>query len=247
MTNKELINSFSDEDSKKVASHLEKLLPYLDTERFAVVGGLAIRYHLAQKEIPYVLRPFNDLDIMMELMDAIDPKVTKDFMVYHYHPSQKNDSFYLVLVYAESRTKVDIFDYKDSYPEKLIKVPFEGNSVQVVSVEDQLVKTVIDIQRISEAAKVDPKQFNDTSLLMQIADMKLTDSIWKRKNFSKWPKDIGDAITRARKIKDEYPEWVKEKPFRKLEPYVCRDCVSDSSLFPLTPMETIYKVLGYVE
>lgn len=241
-----LINGFNETDNKRIETHLNKLFPYLDKEKFVIVGGLAIRYHLALKGIDYHIRPFNDLDIIMESMEAIDPNVTKEFMVYHYHPHQKNGTFYLVLIDPESKTKIDIFDYKDVPPESIVKVPFGKELIKVVSIEDQLVKTVIDIQRISETAKVDPKQFIDTTLLSQIADMNLANKIWGRKNNPQWPTNIKDAIKRANKIKNEHPEWVQEKPFRKPKPYICPDCVNDSQ-FPLTPMATIYEALQYVE
>jgi hypothetical protein len=241
---KDFVAGFEDTDSNRIKTHLGKLFPYLDKQRFVVVGGLAIRYHLKVKGISYPIRPFNDLDIIAETIDAIDPKVATDFMVYHHHPP-KDNSFYLVLVDPESRTKMDIFDYSRP-PESFIKVPFGNDEIKLVSPEDQLAITVWDIQRISENSKVDPKQFSDASLLLQVVDIDLANKIWKRKKSAQWPTDINEAIKRAENIRAEHPDWVQEKPFRKPKPYVCPNCVANPQ-FPLTPMSKIYKVLGYVE
>jgi len=39
------------------------------------------------------------------------------------------------------------------------EVVFHGSKIKVVDTEDQLVKTVFDIQRISQENKVDPKHY----------------------------------------------------------------------------------------
>jgi len=54
---------------------------------------------------------------------------------------------------------------------------------KVVDTEDQLVKTVFDIQRISQENKVDPKQFIDTRLLMKVADMEKANEIWRDREY----------------------------------------------------------------
>lgn len=237
----DLLSGFSGEEQRKILTHLERLLPYLKPDEFVIVGGLAIRYHLLSHGISYPQRQFNDIDIIVKDPSVVSPSVLDDFLIYHYHP----DDYFLALVDPISRTKIDIFSY---YPEPLeaVTVPFGNKEVRVVSVEDQLVKTVLDIQRISEEAKVDPKQFEDTRLLMQIADMEKADRIWKSHNFDTWPKSINEAIDRAETIARENPQWVQEKPFRKPQPYICPHC-QDKDGFVVTPMEEVYKVLGYVE
>ena len=102
----ELIQGFSPEDTERVSAHLEKLLPYLRQDAFTIVGGLAIRYHLATHKIAYPQRAFNDLDIMVDSLDAVSTAVIDNFLVEHYHPPIAN-AFYLVLIDPGTKTKVD--------------------------------------------------------------------------------------------------------------------------------------------
>lgn len=239
----ELIVGLPPENRDKVTIHLKRLLPNLKEGEFIFVGGLAIRHHLIHRGINYPDRGFNDIDIVTKSEDVVTPNVVKDFLVYHHH--NQGHEWYFALVDPLSKTKVDIFD-NNFYPERTVEASFEGEVVKIQSIEDQLIKTVFDIQRISESAKVDPKQFLDTRLLMQIADMKLAEKLWRKKAFEKYPDNLYDSIVWAEDTAQEHPEWVQVSPFKKPAPYKCMDCISTPEL-PLTPMEEIYKVLGMVE
>lgn len=236
-----LISGFSKLDKNKIKIHLIKLFPYLKKDGFVIVGGLAIRYHILSHDLSYPKREFNDLDIIVKNPRVISPKIAKDFLIYHYHP----DNFYLALVDPETKTKVDIFDFYPA-PKKTVKVIFNKEKINIVSIEDQLVKTVLDINRISQKAKVDPKQFFDTKLLLKIADLKKTDELWRKNKFKSLPKSLEDAIKRAQDLTKQHPEWLKEKPFRKPKPYNCLNCKSIDG-FKIIPIEKVYRILGYVE
>ncbi len=238
---KDLTVGFTKAETKKITTHLNKLLPYLKPGSFVIVGGLAIRYHLITHGISYPQRPFNDLDIIVKNKNVVSPEVAKDFLVYHYHP----ENFFLALVDPESKTKVDIFNFEPK-PSSILSVAFGDTYVDIVSIEDQLVKTVLDLQRISPKAKVDPKQFLDTNLLMQIADLSKADRGWRAKKFKDYPKTIIQAVQNAQSIAKKHPEWIKQSPFKKSKPYHCPFCKSEDG-FKVEPMVKIYKLLGYVE
>lgn len=240
-----LLAGFATEDKEKIRTHLHRLLPYLDTERIVIVGGLAIRYYVIQAGIAYPQRPINDLDILAQTVDVLSKAVKNEFLIYHFHPRSEEGKFFIALVDPISKTKIDIFDYTFQ-TEELQKVVFEDYTLSITSPEDQLVKTVFDIQRISPEAKVDPKQFCDARLLLQIVDRKKAELFWKRKNFSGFPDSLMSAFEKAEIIAKRHPEWLKEKPFQKRKPYICPDCVHRAE-FPITPMTEIYKTLGYVE
>lgn len=244
MTNNFTTTGFSSKDRKRIKLFLKKLFPYINLNKCSIVGGLAIRYHLAVSNIPYPTRPLNDIDLMVEEASVVSSLVSKDFYVYHYHPPQ-NGSFYIVLVDPILKIKVDIFDYSPPL-EDPIEVKFNGYKIKIRNVEDQLVKTVFDIQRISKDWPVDPKQFQDTRFLMKIADLKKADKIWQKRNYKNYPKTLLTAINRAEEIAQKHPEWLKEGPVKKPQPYKCQNCKS-TARFKVTPMEQVYKILGYVE
>lgn len=239
-----LTSSFPPDQAQKVDNLLSKLLPHLQQDRFWVVGGLAIRFHLATHNIDYPVKEFNDLDLKAEHSSVVLPSVTQDFLIYHYH-LQPEDHFYIVLIDPETKIKVDIFD--PTIPVlRSTTASFQEHTFKLRSPEDQLTKTVFDINRISRQAKVDPKQFTETKLLSQISDMELADQLWKQRHFKEYSPSIQEAIDRAETIAKGHPDWIKQHPFKRPQPYDCPDCISTPN-FPLTPMPKIYRILGYVE
>lgn len=239
-----LVRGFKMVELKRVETLLEKLLQYIDTDKMAIVGGLAIQYLISRAGIKHTTRRFNDLDIMLKTAGAISPNVVKNFLIYHYHPTKKN-SFFIAVVDPVLRIKVDIFDW-DPPLEDYIVVKFGNYKLKMRSPEDQLVKTVFDLQRISVEKKVDPKQFLDATLLMKIANLKSADNLWKKRNFSDYPGSIVVAYERANTIAKEHPDWIKEYPFKKPKPFLCPEC-KNTNKFKIAPMKQIYEILGYVE
>ena len=187
-----LVVGFTKSDEIRVDTLLQKLIPHLKKDQFAIVGGLAIRHHLICAGIKYPKRPLNDLDIIAKKADVVLPSVIKDFSVAHYHP-QKGSAFYIVLIDPESKTEVDIFDYTQP-PKELVKVAFHEYVVNIRSIEDQLVKTVLDTLKVVDRLVVDPKQFQDARLMMQAADMEKAEENWKSRNFKKYPRSLVKAL-----------------------------------------------------
>lgn len=239
-----LTSGFASDEANRIDSCLQKLLPHLKEDQITLVGGLAIRYLLTKAGIDYPNREFNDLDLMAQSASVVLPTVAQDFLIYHYHPQIK-DNFYIVLVDPETKIKIDIFDNNPVALETVV-VPYQGRELRLRSIEDQLTKTVFDIQRISKEKKVDPKQFSDTKLLSSVADMEVADRIWKQRGYTEYPDSIAEAIGRAEEIAKNHPDWVQAKPFRRPKPYKCDDC-QDTLGFHVTPMEQIYQILGYIE
>lgn len=236
----DLIQGFNDIESVRVGMFLNKLLAGFDSGNFVIVGGLAIRYHLVNKSIPFKPKAFNDLDIVVKESSILKPDYFKSFLIYHYHPK----SFFLVLVDVETKIKCDVF--LDPQLKDVENIPFGNNIVQIATPEAQLVKTVLDTTKILSEIAVDPKQFTDAKLLMEVADMSVADDLWKKGEGFKIATDLKKAFGLAERQAKLRPDLLVDHPFRKTTPYKCRDCKSVSG-FVVTPMKKIYRVLGYVE
>lgn len=231
------------ETREKLQETLSRLLPLLKPGEFKIVGGLAIRHHLlaAGYDYPYQI---DEIDLIAKGESSVSPELTKDFLVYHHHYSPDKKIFYLAIVDPVTSIKIDIFT--EIVPEGSIKVNFNDQELEIASLEDQLVKTVLDIQRISEKSKIKPKELVNAKQMAEVADMVASETIWKQRKSAELPNTIVEAIDKVAKIAQEHPEYLSEEPHRKPEPYQCSECV-DTPDFPLSPMEKVYRILGYVE
>lgn len=244
MSAPELTLGYTEEGNKKAVGVLQRLLPHFTRDNLVIVGGLATRYNLASHGFPVLERPFNDLDVMIKNPSEMKPSITDEFLIYHYHPP-KQESFYMVLVDPQTKTKVDIFDY-DPAPIQPEIVQVGDYTVSIRGAADQLTKTVFDLLRITAPHRTDPKQFSDARLLMQIADPEVARRIWEERHAHKYPFSIEEALVKADEARVEYPEKVFEHPYRRSELYVCGEC-EEVPGYPITPMKRIFDLLGYVD
>lgn len=240
----QLILGFTEPENQKAVNVLQRLLPHFSQDNLTIVGGLAIRHHLLSRDIGYPSRPLNDLDLKIKNSTEMKASIADEFLIYHYHPPRDNN-FYIVLVDPQTITKIDVFDY-DQPPIDPVRVEVAGFRVFMRSVEDQFTKTVFDLMRITERHRTDPKQFLDARLLMQIVNLEKAQQIWAERYSSKYPISITDAIEKAEEGRLNYPDRVFEHPYRRSKPYNCADC-EEISDFPITPMDRIYNILGYVD
>lgn len=239
----ELAMGYSDEDKQKALRILTKVLPHVARENLVIVGGLAMRHHWIRHGIDYPKRPFNDLDLMIKDQAELKPSITEDFHIYHYHPP-RGTSFYAGLIDRETKVKVDIFDYFHP-PINPEVVQVAGVTLRIRGAEDQLTKTVYDLMKITDGQSLGPKQFVSAALLLQVVNLEEAEQIWKMKYFAKYPFSLQDALSVAENERIKHPERVFEHSHRRMV-YVCSGC-EEISGFPITPMDQVYSLLGYVD
>ncbi len=244
------------QDSQKLELHLKKLFNHVDLDSFILAGGTAIRYHLVNHDVDYPLRPTNDLDALLTRADALKPSVAEDFKISHYHinDASNRDRFYFALVDAETKTKIDLFD-ADVFTPHPVTVDFYGTSVQMRSLEDQLVTKIMEMLRVLYDQKVDTEWFEDTQMLIKFANMDKAQKYWEENvakpffvsegRYAKYsgPAEAWEAVVAHLQ---KHTELLSERVHRKEKPYVCEGCTISKD-FPLTPLEDIYKILGYIE
>lgn len=246
----ELQLGFSPEDTTKALQVLSKLIPYVIPENLVLVGGLARTHHLLRRGVSFLQRPFNDLDLMIKDSTDLNPSVTDEFLIAHYHLRRyphyhlpKNTSFFTELVDPQTRVVIDVFDYYHNpvYPEE---VQVSGLTLKVRSAEDQLTKTAYDLMKITKGNNLYPKEFDSADQLLQIVDLEKADAIWRMKYASLYPFPLAEAIHRAKEEATRHPERVFEFHNRRIKPFVCLECTEVPG-FSIAPKEDIIKVLGY--
>lgn len=235
----ELQLGFSEEENQRAIGVIDRLLPHLVLDNFVIVGGLAMRHHLLERGVPYPKRPFNDLDVMIKDMSEMRPSVTQDFLLHHNHQPT-----YRLLIDTQASVQVDVFDYKHP-PVDPVSVQVGNYTVRIRSAEDQFAKAVYDLIKICNGENIPPKQAVSVDLLREISDPEKAEYIWNTRYSTIYPFSIVEAIEKARREIDNFPERVFEHPSRRPEPYLCTECVEEPG-FPITPMETVYQLRGYV-
>jgi hypothetical protein len=156
-------------------------------------------------------------------------------MVAHYHPHDN----YWALVEPNSRVKVDIFGWEQALDLRIIHAPYKNSSLPIKSVESQLAKTVHDTRKVIRGEAVDPKQFKDAELLLDIADPTAAYELFAALESPPLPPTIQGALQEARQAAEEHPELLVPKPFRKPKMHTCSECV-DTTDYPLTLLAEIY-------
>lgn len=243
-TTNHLFIGFTDNEVARATAFLKKLLPYLQQDEYCLVGGVVIRYHVINGGLQYPSRPLNDIDLMAKNSHSISPRIAESFMIAHFHPGNSPNQFYLVVVDPDSKLKGDIFDWRFD-PKVPLRVPFEGTDIPIRTIEDQLVTTVHNLQKIASGITIDPKQFEDTKRLIMLADPARAEAIWQS-----FQVDHSTTLVKAIEFTEatavDHPELVREKPHHRPPSYICTECV-DTPDFPLTPLKQIYNTLGYLE
>lgn len=245
MGQKDFLSELKGGPTEEIRVVLRTLMKHIPVEKFGIVGGLAIRYWYSMNGVASPERDWNDIDFAVHDIKDIPTSLAQDFLIYHYHPPKSDGGyFHMAFVHAPTKMKCHIFPYHPSHKESFASVPFEDSQIFIVSLEEQLVKTVFDIASVSDSWPIDPKQFEDAALLVSIADMAKAQEIWQKNNFSQHPSTIQEAMAKAEGKRVERPDLVRPKPYRKPSDFVCPECTHDAG-FPIISIREAYLALGY--
>ena len=209
----ELLLGFKSPEKEQFAEVIRLLLQSIDTGQVYFCGGIAISYHLSCNNKTISERNDKDLDICVYSLDAIFPKIKGKFEVVDLqHDLPGGYSFFAKLVEPHYSIKIDVFD--NTFPcREPVMVQFESWLVKVRNAEDQLTKTVFDLQEVFSKGKIDttPKQFDDARALWEIVDRQKAQNYWQDnvKNhplFKGMPENLEEALVRAENYIKEHPE-----------------------------------------
>lgn len=243
MKEADLLSGLGEEDRRRAEVHLTRLVPHLKPGKFAVVGGLAVNFLAALKGVPFHREVFNDLDLVITEAGAVLPTVVNDFMIAHYHFDENDKNLeYFALVDRKSRTKSDIFP-NSPQRKSFLQAKVGSFSINVSTAEDQLVKTVWDLQSSSEKFPTDAKFYVHLRVLRELADFGEASRIWEEVAKREFPRTLQEAIDDAEIKAKEHPDWIRDRSFKKPRFYKCNECVVTVD-YPLTPLDEIYKVVS---
>lgn len=252
-----MLNSFGEKNKEDVRSCLLKLLPHVNINNLILCGGLAVRYHLrkSNKTFDYG-REFNDLDFLLKDVGDLKSSICKDLIVYHYHDytnkkREHADDFFVALVDRSSKVKLDIFSYVPYTPFDVEEVEFENVKIKIRNPEDQLATQILESAVVLEGGTINPKWIENIEMLLTISDSDKANKYFHSKHYyngreeNPFTENVLDVYERIKNKIKINPEVLATKSTKRT-PYKCELCENKNG-FTVSPMENVYKVLGYTE
>lgn len=242
------------EDVGRIRLTLEKLYTHFNVEDLILAGGVSIRHHIISKGLNFPLRNTDNIDVLITKKDALKPAVNKDFLIFHYHIGKPGDRdrFFFELVDPNTKIKVHIFD-ETIFPSFPVVVSFLDKAIKIRSAEDQMVVRVIEMVEDIHINRVNAKWLKDAKLLITVLDMGRAEAYWKQVATSEYCQSytelrgtttLEQVWSEVLKFAELHPESVSTDNGENKVTYICKGCVVDPN-FPLTPLDKIYKLLGY--
>lgn len=230
----------------RVEGFWNKFAPLMDWDKTVICGGLAIRHYLGERD-----RKFNDVDVAVSSLVAVKGRVSDDFLVSHFHDYQisglegHNDEFYLVLIDPVNRVKVDIFD-GNRYPVDRVEVEVQRRKVSIQSLECQLAVSMFEVTGVLKGETVEQKRLTDVEGMLKLADIKKSEQMWRMVRDNHFGLSLEEIWDQIKQFIKKNPKLVVENRFKRHSGYKCEYCLTDVR-YPLTSLDNVAKIMGYVE
>jgi len=202
-----------------VDSCLDRLAPHLRLDDVAITGGIAIDIGMAARFGHRTRDRIDDIDLVARSIDVVEPAVTRDFLVSHYHVAGPGVPKFLVqLVDPVTRIRVDVFPDLAGSIGRARLAPVGAHALHIVSLEDILDHKLQTLSNATPGRPVDPKHERDARTI---------------------------ALLLGRAIPSVSARCLADDVYRQ-EDEGCERCeLSRSTGFPLAPARAIAGLLGW--
>jgi hypothetical protein len=205
---------------KLAEESLARLARHFDPERVALTGGVAVEYHLACAGRAAIRDRIGDLDFVAQTPEEIAPRVTRDFLVSHYHlPGASAAKGMLQLVDPLAALRVDVFSDTTNAIASAKFANCGDLRLLVLGPAAILENKLRTIARASAADPVDPKHVRDAHALAGLC---------------------------GRAVPASTPYCAPTRYCTDLNARCERCEASRTAEFPLAPKQEIFALLGYV-
>jgi hypothetical protein len=238
----ELLRNFAAEDRARVEILLDALLPCLDLKRTVFVGGIATRYAAWGHGISAVDRRINDIDAVVDAIDAVSTHITGELRIPHSHIMEGGLPYFAV-VHPPARLKADLFG-RSGLPLHPVTATYKARALSLAPAADQLVADLRAVAHQVERRSISPKRFDSLRLLLTILPPEQAERAWH----AACPDALTVAVVIARAARNvlSHPEWIRAHEFERPPGHVCAECV-DIPGFPRTLLDEIRSMLDVVE
>ena len=233
---------FSKKENEKIQDVLLKLNKHLKKGEYCIVGSIAIRHYLSQSKIKYKKRPLGDIDVVINTDSTVQKSITDDFLIGHYHPQHG----FFAIVDPIEQIKVDLFGMKYGYQiSKILEKDLNGNRYKIVSLEDQLTKSMLDLKNIRDKSNVvDSNLLAEVKAMLKIANLIECEKYWIKNNLNdKFGSTLQETFKQVYEetLEDNSLLGIKPKPPKDIE--ICESCTVTKD-FPLVSPKELYQMIA---
>lgn len=224
---------------------MDALSHYINPDELTYGGSMAARYHARRAGLVLPDQDMRGVTVLVRNRESVLPRIAKALSIAHHHIGEDGVDFYMQVADAYTGLYADIFKEQIGDRDQ-VKVPFGVFEVPLITAADQLADTVLALQQLDRGNNVDPRLLEDAKLLISFVTQDDAETAWHHLLGAPAGKvTLFAAYTHALMIADGRPELLIANPPRNPEGD-CDKCAYVPG-YPLTPMERIQEILGYVE
>jgi hypothetical protein len=223
-------------DAKRASDVIEKLLA-IGLRGFAVTGGLAIEARLRAHGRPVHSRALNDVDLVVESLDAIPPALADGFWLNHLHPHAPEGKMLLQVIDRERALRVDLFRAFGATLARARVLDEQTGSLPVLAVEDLIARTTAHVcGRLRRGLEIDVKYVRSFMRLTDLGRPAELAAAWDDHR-QDVPGTLEDAIRETHQLLGRHAELVVSAEYADVVT-ACDRC-QNYGPFRLAPLETI--------
>jgi len=206
---------------------------------FAITGSVAMQLQLGATR-----RRLNDLDIVVNSLDAIPPSTANDYLIAHIHPNAATGKTLLQLVDPALALRIDFFRACGATLERSRLVCLTFGTVQAVSLEDLAARAARILMTLEANAAVPRKHARDFLRLTTAIDAGLSEQAWREHRQEWMPTTFQEAAHRIPELLASRPHLLTTPQYSQDLDAVCPRC-QDTAAFERAAPRAIHSILGY--
>lgn len=229
-------------DAKRASDVVEKLLAK-GLRGCALTGGLALEARLRVAGGQVHRRALNDIDLVVDSLEAIPAAIADGFLLNHIHPHATEGKTILQVIDQENALRVDFFRAFGRTLSRAVVLDEHAGPLPVLAVEDLVARTTAHVcGRLRKGLGVDAKYVRSFMRLIDLGRPTQLNEAWKD-HCDNVPGTLEEATRDARHLLGRHSELVVFEEYSTTVT-ACARC-QNYGPFRLAPPERIVEVLGY--
>lgn len=209
-----------------------------------MTGGLAASIHRAQSGSPISIRPLNDVDFVVPRFDCIPLSMASAHLCRHIHPLDPPGKTVAQFIDAGNKLRIDVFRTTESVLSRTKRTTAAFGTLRLISVEDLTARLARILLQIGNGTSVPSKHADDFVHLIEIANFRAMQSIWREHKKPGQPENFKEAGRLALRLVTAHRHLLVAPQYSTDIDERCHRCVSTTP-FRLADARDVLSILGY--